>query len=314
MAYSPDALRKCFDTVKARMPSAQLGGIYTNKPGYHNARANLPSSDYSVQKPPDKEGDAQAGGALDITFGSLADQKNASKRLLDAKNDPRCDVLREFFGSTDGVTVCGWDYYGGYAVTSDNSHLWHVHVSGLRKHLNDGPAWQAVADVITGTGSGGGGASEGDEDMPKRFQAKRIDPLRVNKINVVWDIKWDQQDWDTGNIFYGTNAPEGDQKGAYIATGKPDGASYVSTFNCKVAGLTEGQEFLTGISYYLLSTGETTGGAAWKEWRAGPGGKLEVVDTRVGYSNPGKGIAIRVQTQAACDIEQAVWAVIHWPQ
>jgi hypothetical protein len=150
MGYAPPAIQHLFDTVKSRMPSAQLGGIYGTKPGYHNCRANLPGSDYSVQKPPDKEGDAQAGSALDITWGSSADQKSSSQRLMNAKNDPRTDCLREFFGSVDGVNVCGWDFYGNYPVTSDDSHLWHIHLSFLRKYATNDAMLQDLADVITG--------------------------------------------------------------------------------------------------------------------------------------------------------------------
>lgn len=150
MGYAPKAIQDLFDTVKARMPSAQLGGIYGTKPGYHNCRAALPSSDYSVQIPPDKEGDPQAGSALDITYGRAEDQHAASKRLLNAKQDPRTQCLREFFGSVDGVNVCGWDFYGGYPVSSDDSHLWHIHLSFRRKFATNGPMLQDLADVITG--------------------------------------------------------------------------------------------------------------------------------------------------------------------
>lgn len=165
MGYAPKAIQDLFDTVKERMPSAQLGGIYGTKPGYHNCRAALPSSDYSVQIPPDKQGDPQAGSALDITYGRAEDQHAASKRLLNAKNDPRTECLREFFGSTDGVNVCGWDFYGGYPVTSDDSHLWHVHLSFRRVHATNGPMLQHLADVITG--------QEGD-DMNKEETMKLI--------------------------------------------------------------------------------------------------------------------------------------------
>lgn len=310
MAYAPDAIQALFDTVKKRMPAAQMGGIYADKPGYHNARNQLPSGDYSVQKPPDKEGDGAAASAIDITFGSAQPQYDASRRLLNAKNDPRMDVARSFFGSTDGANVCGWDYYGGYAVTSDDSHLWHVHLSVLRKYATNHAALQKVADVITGHASDGSSGSE-DDDMPKRLQIKRDEPLRVNQVNTVWELKWDVQDWDTGNVFYGSNAPSGDQKGSWIATGVPDGASYVSTFTCVVKGLPEGKSFLTGLSW-CDADGETTGGSAWHEWPSN-GGDLYVTDTRVGYNNPGRGLKVRVQSPIAVDVTHPVWAVIHWP-
>jgi hypothetical protein len=70
--------------------------------------------------------------------------------------------IREFYGSTDGYNVCGWDYYGGYAVTSDDSHLWHIHLSILRQYSNDTTALAKVADVITG-----GAAPPPEEDDMK---------------------------------------------------------------------------------------------------------------------------------------------------
>jgi hypothetical protein len=177
MAYAPAAIQALFDTVKSRMPSAQLGGIYANKPGYHNARNQLPPSDYSVQTAPDKHGDPAAASALDITWGSANDQRTSSQRLLNAKNDSRMSCIREFFGSTDGVTVCGWDYYGGYPVTSDDSHLWHIHLSVLREYANDQAALAKVADVITAA-SGGGGSTPQEDEM-KYASRVRSNPQTV---------------------------------------------------------------------------------------------------------------------------------------
>jgi len=209
-AYSPNAIQQLFDTVKQRMPSAALGGIYANKPGYHNARNQLSSGDYSVQKPPDKEGDGWAAAALDITP-NAADQKTMSQRLLNAKNDSRMAPIREFFGSTNGTSVCGWDYYGGYAVTSDSSHLWHVHISVLRKYTNDVAALQKVADVITGVSSGGGdsggGGSTGGDEM--KFNSR----VRSKEQNVTGDWKTlstnddNNPGWDlTGPVQYQAQA------------------------------------------------------------------------------------------------------------
>jgi hypothetical protein len=154
MGYAPDAILQCFNTVNAAMPQAINAGIYGNKPGYHNCRANLPSSDYSVQKSYDKEGDPQAGAAIDITFYDPPDMKAITRRLID-ETDAHGDTgklrgLRSFFGTVDGVNVTGRDVPGRYAVTSDPSHLWHIHLSGKRKYANDHAAWQDVAGVILG--------------------------------------------------------------------------------------------------------------------------------------------------------------------
>ena len=157
--YSPNAIRSCYDTVKAAIGSScQLGGIYANKYGYHNCRAQLPTSDYSVQKSYDKEGDSWAASALDITPGSQSWQKKMTQRLIDAVqagegNGGALRGVRSFFGTLDGHTVTGMDVPGNYWVSSDDSHLWHVHISGKRSHANDAAAWADVAAVLTGGSS-----------------------------------------------------------------------------------------------------------------------------------------------------------------
>jgi hypothetical protein len=106
-----------------------------------------------VQLAEDKQGDGEAASALDLSWSDAQWQYTVSQRLLNAKNDSRMYACREFYGSTDGRTVIGWDYSGGYAVSSDDSHLWHVHLSILRKYCNDAAALSGIAQVITGGGS-----------------------------------------------------------------------------------------------------------------------------------------------------------------
>ena len=207
-AYAPAAIKACFDTVKKSIPSAQLSGIYANKPGYHNARQNLPGSDYSVQRSADKKGDAAAAGALDITL-STADMKKVTQRLIDAtkKGDTRLRALREFFGTVNGTSVTGMDVPGKYYVTSDPSHLWHVHASGNRSHANDTAAWQDVAAVMLGSSSSGGGGSTPPPeviDMPKElylYTAGRTTKIPKSK----WvPLKFDK--WSPSNASGNTSA------------------------------------------------------------------------------------------------------------
>src|SRR5579864_43668 len=105
-----DALQHLFNRLKNEAyPAALMGGIYANKPGYHNKRDNLSSSDYSVQQPDDKAGSGQWASALDITLHNPGDMKSLTQKLIDLTlaGDPRIQVLREFFGTTDGVNVTG---------------------------------------------------------------------------------------------------------------------------------------------------------------------------------------------------------------
>jgi hypothetical protein len=151
MGYSPDAIRHVWEQVHAAIPATALGGIYTDKPGYHNARANLPGSDYSVQLADDKLGDSQAGAALDITFHNTDDEIRLMKRLNTAgtSGDRRVWNLREWIGTTDGNTVKGYDPRGGYYFNSDDlSHLWHIHISWYRKYTNDMDTARDVVSVL----------------------------------------------------------------------------------------------------------------------------------------------------------------------
>jgi hypothetical protein len=165
--YAPAAIQALFNRVKAGIPEAILAGIVGDEAhtyGYHRGRNYVSSSDYSNQLAADKQGDGEAASALDISWTAPAPQYTVSARLMAAKTDPRMYPIREFFGSVDGVTVCGWDFYGNYPVTSDSSHLWHIHLSVLRSHANDTAALAAVADVIIGAGPAGPQPAE-DDDM-----------------------------------------------------------------------------------------------------------------------------------------------------
>jgi hypothetical protein len=168
-AFPPDAIQNLYDTVHAAIPQSQLGGIYANKPGYHNARNQLPSGDYSVQRADDKKGDGWAASALDITLPAKY-MKQLTHRLIDATfdNDDRVWCLREFFGTTDGQNVTGLDVRDKRWVTSDPSHLWHIHLSVYRKFATDNQQLQGVAQVLLGkSGTGGDTDDMNQEDTEK---------------------------------------------------------------------------------------------------------------------------------------------------
>lgn len=140
-------------------PSVRLGGIYANKPGYHNKRENLPSSDYSVgQFAVDRVGPADEASAIDLTFpdaqgGNYSTISKYSKRLYAARNegDERTKFMREFFGQIDSDrSVEGWDYSKNRASSSDSSHLWHIHISIHRKYINSVTAMRAILSILKG--------------------------------------------------------------------------------------------------------------------------------------------------------------------
>lgn len=144
---------------KALEPTVELGGIYAAKPGYHNKRKNLPPGDYSVQLALDKQGPDDKAAAIDLTFPDAQSSRYATidkyaSRLLASgvdPDDPRGNYLREFYGQTDGDTqVEGWDFQRLVNVTSDSSHLWHIHLSFLRAHIGNAEAYRAILSILRG--------------------------------------------------------------------------------------------------------------------------------------------------------------------
>jgi hypothetical protein len=136
----------------------QNGGIYANKPGYHNTRdANLPTN-YSVILAPDKLGPGDKAAAYDWTFPEA--QSNDFRRIAKYSgrlyvagrdHDPRIATWREFFGQLDAdFDVEGWDFYRGRPSTSDSSHLWHIHLSELRAYVEDMDSKRALLSVLRG--------------------------------------------------------------------------------------------------------------------------------------------------------------------
>lgn len=140
-------------------PTVELGGIYANKPGYHNTRAGNSSSNYSVVLPEDKLGPSDKAAAIDLTFpnaqaGNYSTIAKYSSRLLKSGqdlNDNRGNYLREFYGNADfDNSVEGWDFYYVRPASSDTSHLWHIHISFLRKFVTSRTAMDSVLSILRG--------------------------------------------------------------------------------------------------------------------------------------------------------------------
>jgi hypothetical protein len=137
------------------------GGIYANKPGYHNTRAGNSSSDYSVTDAEDRGGPADKAAAIDWTFtdaqnGRFATIALYSNRLLaSARNaaDPRLDGWREFFGNADNDRLEeGYDFrYERFIErTGDGTHLWHIHLSEDRDKVLSYDNKVAALSVLKG--------------------------------------------------------------------------------------------------------------------------------------------------------------------
>lgn len=145
---------KFYNDFKKECPRVKLGGIFAPKPGYHNLRSNLPSTDYSVgQYALDRKGPSNVSAAIDLTL-PPADMHKYSLRLLKSgrdPKDPRGNYLREFYGNVgDDGYVDGWDYQAVSFCRSDSSHMWHIHLSFMRAYVNDPAAYRAVLSILKG--------------------------------------------------------------------------------------------------------------------------------------------------------------------
>lgn len=146
-------------------PKSRLGGILASKKGYHGTgQYNLDHypDNYSIRDAVDRTGPWWKGfaSALDWTFpdaqaGDFHTIDKYTSRLvvsaLDAA-DPRLDlVLREFYGNADlDEEVEGYDERKERHVTSDDSHLWHIHMSFTRSKCGDMWGMWALLTVLMG--------------------------------------------------------------------------------------------------------------------------------------------------------------------
>lgn len=152
---------------KAYESAALYGGTFANKPGYHNGRDSVKSTDYSVEEVAnDRVGNAHLSSAIDITL-PAAKMVTYSKRLEAAMRarDARlfiggAPILREFIGTIDNKNVRCYMLTGGKAqgvgadsgldYGRDKSHLWHVHISIIRKFADSADALERVLSILKG--------------------------------------------------------------------------------------------------------------------------------------------------------------------
>lgn len=162
--YAPSALVWLGSRVGPDL-GGQLSGIVGDAAhtyGYHRSRFSLPGGDYSVQLSEDRQGDGSAASAIDMTF-SDSKMRLYTSRLKAAveKKDPRIQFIREFYGTLNSSSVYGLSHDGSGDLSwnfsqADNSHLWHIHISILRKYANDKAKMQGLLDVMLGKPPAGG--------------------------------------------------------------------------------------------------------------------------------------------------------------
>lgn len=148
--------------------STRDGGTYANKAGFHNKGSQVrdygagnSSTDYSIRDAVNRSGVWRThSSAWDWTFttaqgGNYALIDKYTSRLVSSSlngSDPRLDlILFEFYGQADSDShVEGYDEYHERDVTSDSSHLWHIHMSFRRSKVNDWWGMWALYTVLTG--------------------------------------------------------------------------------------------------------------------------------------------------------------------
>lgn len=144
---------------------SEYGGHYARKKGFHSdGQYNLDNYplNYSIRDGVNKTGPwwLSKSSAFDWTFDDAqhGDFKSIAhftqllfKSALDP-NDPRLDlILFEFYGNADSdSTVEGYDEFKEQRVSSDPSHLWHLHFSFLRSKCGDFWSMWALVSVLMG--------------------------------------------------------------------------------------------------------------------------------------------------------------------
>ncbi len=103
-------------------PTAVLGGIVAEKPGYHSWPSRLDEDDYSLQLADDLAGPKDKAAAFDFTMSAAAMRLYTSRLDVAARaRDSRLyvagrPILREFIGTKDSRVVYCYVLTGGRAL------------------------------------------------------------------------------------------------------------------------------------------------------------------------------------------------------
>ncbi len=138
---------------------------------------------YGTVDPRDKLGNLNWYRAIDV--GIKGEALYAACRRLDAMvRAGKVPGLAEWFGSYDGKTVVGW--YEGKPSSSDDSHLWHLHIGLWNQFADDPETMRLLYAAITGVGYDAIMGGETEDMTPQ--QAQHLDYLQRT---VEWELrKW----------------------------------------------------------------------------------------------------------------------------
>lgn len=176
--YITDAMWQLWLSCESFIPGVRLGGIYAAKSGYHNTvnsnKKTWPTN-YSIQLPWDLTQPDNKARAIDLTMDD-AQMRQRTRYLQASALDPvddRLKCVREFYGTLDSVNVYGLTHSSETAgwsfVSSDSSHLWHIHISIPTEYCDDWPALQGLVSVLKGE-TYQQWLNEGGHDVPNAIQ------------------------------------------------------------------------------------------------------------------------------------------------
>lgn len=146
---------RLWEETAALTPGIRLGGIYADKPCYHNTvianKAKWPTG-YCIKLPLDLKGPLDKSRAIDWTMSEVEMIKRTGylKRAADHPFDNRLGAMREFIGTLNGKDVYClirnadgiWEFDGG----RDATHLWHVHGSIFTFYCNN---WEELRKIVS---------------------------------------------------------------------------------------------------------------------------------------------------------------------
>lgn len=167
-----DAMWNFAEGFVGQDPDLEFSGIYAQKPGYHNTRAANRATNYSVRDAQDKLGPDDKAAGFDFTSKSAkrGDYRNIARycqRLEAARQDSKLRaLLREYYGQADSDrAVEGWDWRYQRVVTSDSSHLWHIHLSVNRGQVANADLFNYLLRLLTGSPTPAPTPTTGGEPM-----------------------------------------------------------------------------------------------------------------------------------------------------
>lgn len=157
MANAPSTLNWLARQWEAAVAGAIFSGIVGDSQhgyGYHRSYNEVARrGDYSCKLAGDRLNiDPNAACAIDMSH-TPAVQREITRRFYNSwkdANDLRLNHVREVIGTLDGRNVIYMDTQSGTQGSADNSHLWHVHVGGLRSNMMTQHAMNAILSIVRG--------------------------------------------------------------------------------------------------------------------------------------------------------------------